>query len=339
MQFEMPALPYAYSQPMGASLYSLHNHSDLVYLSYDLIRLQQEKNVLSKGLADCVTYLKALREKQANNACRINTVPSAQKKEKKMQQTRRHLDNEIKNRKRDEEAFLSNLQTCEANIFLTNMKAYHMSNTPLHATELASTPTLYASTLCSYSGSETTDLTWDGWTDEAAISPFQKRSSNSFFVDDVAPDACLRYHRHDSIITQNAKPLPLSRDAIELPDSYPVSPNTAQSLVTCPSMLSAAAPVFEPSPGASLDAQLDGDSAFTLGRLSGSRPMAASCVELFQKRRYSATDIIPPLQHFSIDTRLVSEHLADRISRSTTPQQSLHVVTRPQMSRQRTNSL
>ncbi|KZM23965.1 hypothetical protein ST47_g4959 [Ascochyta rabiei] len=378
MRVEMHPLPCVYSRPNEASLYALHNDERLVYISYDLIRLHQEKNVLSKGLADCVTYLKALREKQANHACRISAMPVAsQKKRKRMQQTRRHLDNEIKNRERDEEAFLDNLQTCEANIFLTNMKAYHAGNASHYATELAShyvtelashhatelashhatelashhetelashhaaefasTPTPSAPTLCSCSESESTDLTWDGWTDEAAASPLQKRSSNPLFVDDVAPDACLREARRSSVLAK--RPPRLSRDAAELPESIPVPPNTGQWRMTCSSMLDAAAAVFRPSCGRDPAAQLRGCSESKLNVSSTSIPMATSCAELVQKRRVTAADTPRTLRGSSIDGRPVSADVADRISRSTSPQQSLQEARRRQMSRQRTKSV
>ncbi|KAF2631219.1 hypothetical protein BU25DRAFT_226215 [Macroventuria anomochaeta] len=225
MQFEPRPLPYQYGQLSEAASYSPNNHNISISLQYDLIRLHQEKNILSKGLADCVTYLKALREKQAKNGRQLNMEPPVpQKKRKKLQQTNRHLDSEIRNRERNEWVFLNNLQACETNIFLANMKAYHLANASIHASESTYTPTL-----CSYSGSETTELTWDGWTDEAVVSPFQQKGSNPF-VDDLASDACAEDHRRDSAILKDAKcPTPLSRDAVELSNALPVLPNTAQS--------------------------------------------------------------------------------------------------------------
>ncbi|KAF9694614.1 hypothetical protein EKO04_007242 [Ascochyta lentis] len=334
MQFETHPVPCAYSRLQGTSIYSLHNNDTIVSLSYDLIRLQQEKDVLSKGLADCVTYLKALREKQGKNAYQLHMVsPASQKKKKRMQQTRRYVDIEIKHRERDEQAFLNNLQTCEANIFLTNMKIYHAS---LHATDLASTPTLYAPTICSYSGSETTDLAWEGWTDEAVVSPFQKRSSNPFLVDDVAPDACAEDQRRDSVVAKDAKrPPPLPRAAVELPNSLPVPPNTARSQSTRSSVLSAAAAIFQPAPGTNSGRS----SESKIKRLSISNSMARSCVELLQKRRFTVADIVPILSRFAIDAPPTPEHPAGQTGYTTTPQRSLQKVMRPLMSRQRTNSL
>lgn len=87
-------------------------------------------------LADCVTYLKALREKQIKNAHQLNVeLPMPQKKRKRLQQTRQHLAIEIRNRERDKQAFLNNLQANETNIILANMKAQYLTNASFHASD------------------------------------------------------------------------------------------------------------------------------------------------------------------------------------------------------------
>lgn len=329
MQFEISPLPY----PHG------YLHEIPITLPYDLIRLQQEKNILSKGLADCVTYLRALCEKQAKNTRQLNAEPSAPKaKRRKLQQAKRHLDNEIRNRRRDERAWLNNLQACETNIFLANMKAYHLTHAFLQASMPVFSPTLCTPTLYSYSGSETTDITWDGWTDEAVVAPVQKKGSDPFFVEDVDLDACTRDFRRNSAVTKDVKrPPPLSRYAGGLPNSIPAPPNTAQSRFRCSSILTPAAPVFEP---ASFSVDQHGDTSRSRFKtVSMSSLTAESTIELLQKRRFNTAETVPILQRFSIDARPSPQYLPNQTYCNATPplsaQKDAAVV---QVSRQRTNS-
>lgn len=337
MQFEARSLPYPHGCLYQALSYNPYNPEVPATLPHDIVRLYQEKDILSKGLADCVTYLKALREKRAKNARQLNTGPSAPKgKRKKLQQTKRHLDNEIKNRERDEQAWLNNLQACETNIYLANIKTYNFTHAPLQVSESTSTPTLYTPTLCSYSGSEATDLAWDGWTDEAAVSPFQNKGSDSFIDEnDVAPDARAKDSGRNSAAEKDVKrPPPLLRYAEELPSSIPVPPNTAQSHFRRSSTLSPAAPVFEPT---SFPVKQIENSSFK--RLSMSSSTAANTIGLRQKRRFSAAEIVPIFQRFPIDARSSPQHLPGQTWCNTTPQSSPQKDMAVQMSRHRTNSL
>ncbi|KAF1362654.1 hypothetical protein EJ07DRAFT_174186 [Lizonia empirigonia] len=307
----------------------------LFHLPYNLIRPQYEEAVLSKGLADCVTYLKALREKQARIGHQLNVDSAAsQKKRKKMQQIKRHLTNEIKNRERDEDAFLNNLQACKANIFLANMKAYHTATASFHAPGLDYTPSLHTPTLCSYAESETTDLTWDGWTDEAAVSPFQKYGGNAFFTDDVAPDAYPVELRRDSALSKDAKCfLPLSRDRMDMSNLLPVPPNTAQSHFMLSTVLSPAAAVFEPTPDAA--DHLGERRGKGFNRLSISSPMV-SCVQVLRSRCSSTGDIRPILPRFSTDVRADPKSLPGH---TWSPQSKSQKETGVQMNRPRSLSL
>jgi hypothetical protein len=340
MHFEPRPLPTLHGQTPEAFLYSPYSSQIPFSLPYDLNRLYQEKNILSKGLADCVTYLKALREKQGKCVRQLNVQPSLpQKKRKRLQQTKRHLDKEIKNRSLAEQAYLNNLQACETNIYLANIKAYELSAASIHAQDSISIPTLYTPTLCSNSGSEATDLTWDDWTDEAAVSPFQKKSSHPFVVDDLAPDAYTEPIRRDSAVAKDAKrPRPLCRDAVELPNSLPVPPNTAHSQYRRSSFLSPAAPDFKPTHSSVV--QQNPHPPTSIKKLSISGAAAVNTIELLQKRRFSTAEIGPIMERFNVDAQSPPHHLPGHQTWShTAPQTCPQKVARPPMNRQRTNSL
>ncbi|KAF3043995.1 hypothetical protein E8E12_005250 [Didymella heteroderae] len=340
MQFEPHPLPTPYGQTPETLLYSPYSYQFPCSLHYTLNRLYHEKSILSKGLADCVTYLRALREKQAKCIRQLDVQPSLpQKKRKRLQQTKRHLDNEIKNRALAEQAYLINLQACETNLYLANMKAYELSTTTVHAQESTSTLTVYTPTLCSNSESEATDLTWDGWTDEVVVSPFQKKSSNPFVVDDLAPDAYAEGLRRDSAITRDMKrPSLLCREAVELSNSLPVPPNTTHSQYRRSSFLSPAAPVLRPTYSSVV--QQSTHSRISIKKLSISSSAAASTIELLQKRRFSTAEIVPIMERFNIVAQSPPHHLPGHQTWGhTAPQTYPQKDARPPMSRQRTNSL
>jgi hypothetical protein len=339
MHFEPCPLLIPYDQLPEAFPYSPYSDRIPITLSYDLNRLYQEKNILSKGLADCVTYLRALREKQTKCIRQLDAQPSLpQKKRKRLQQTKRHLDNELKNRQLAERAYLNNLQACETNIYLANIKAFSLNNATIQAQGCMSTPTSYTPTLCSNSGSEATDLTWDGWADEAIISPFQKKSSDPFIVDDVAPNVCREGLRRDSAVAKDVKrPLPLCRDAVELSNLLPVPPNTAHSQHNGSSFLSPAASIFKPT--YSFVVQQSSHPRPSIKKLSTSSLAAANTIELLQKRRSSATEIVPVMERFDIFAQSSPHQSGHQTWGHTSPQTWSPKVARPPMNRQRTNSL
>ncbi|KAJ8112032.1 hypothetical protein OPT61_g5510 [Boeremia exigua] len=339
MSFESRPLPSQHGQIHETASYSPYGYGSPASLPYNLMRLHREKDLLSMRLADCVTYLKALREKQLKNTRQLNVEPAiTQKRRKKLQHVGRHLDSEIRNRERDEQAFLNNLHACETNILLTNMKAYHMANTTFYAWDYTPAPTLYTPTQCSYSGSEATDLSWDGWTDDAVVSPFQKQSNNPFFVDDLAPDVCPKDPRRDSALAKDIKwPPPLFQGAAELSNSLPVPPNTAQSQFRRFSMFSPEAAIFQPS--YSYVVRQDGPSESGFKRLSMSSAMATSAKELLQKRRFSTAEIGPILQRFAIDTQPRPELRSDQMGCKSNPPSNPHKGARAQTNKQRNNSL
>lgn len=340
MHLEPRPLPASYSQLSEAFSYSPYSNGVPISLPHDLTRLYQERDVLSKALADCVTYLKALRDKQARCARRLDVQPPLpQKKRKSLQQTKRHLDSEIKNRQLAERACLNNLQACETNMYLANMKAYQLGNASFQALGFLSTPTSYTPTLCSNSESEATDLTWEGRTDESVASLSQKKSSNLVFVGDLAPDAFEEDRRRDSAVVKDVKrPPPLFSDAVELSNSLPVPPNTAHSQYSRSLFMSPTAPVFRPR--ASPVVQKDSFLRLNTGELRMPSSATADIKELVHKRRFSAAGIVTVMDSFNIAAQSPLHNLSGHHTWGRTPPQAcLQKDARPPMNRQRTNSL
>ncbi|KAF2024559.1 hypothetical protein EK21DRAFT_104581 [Setomelanomma holmii] len=132
--------------------------------------LRHEKDILEDGLANCVTYLNALRKKQARNERLLSVDPlPPRRKRKKIQQSKRELNRDIKNRERDEQAFLSSLQACNTNIYI----AEGNSHTPR---DVSSTAADYTSstTQCSFDESEPTEISWTGFPSNTAQSQYQR---------------------------------------------------------------------------------------------------------------------------------------------------------------------
>ncbi|KAB2110109.1 hypothetical protein AG0111_0g475 [Alternaria gaisen] len=178
----------ASSQPWGvAATNDIFPANEALSWSFRIPKLQSEKEVLEDGLANCVTYLQVLCKKQARTERRLVTDSSlSRKKRKKIQQGKRELEKEIKHRERDEQAFLNNLQACKANIYMA--ETISMPSTAISSTmpDIAS-----ISTQCSYPvyvQTEPTEMSWNGWTDDTVLSPFEKESNSPLFADDFAPD-------------------------------------------------------------------------------------------------------------------------------------------------------
>jgi hypothetical protein len=178
----------ASSQPWGVTATNdIFPANEALSWSFRISKLQSEKEVLEDGLANCVTYLQVLRKKQARTERRLVTDSSlSRKKRKKTQQGKRELEKEIKHRERDEQAFLNNLQACKANIYMA--ETISMPSTAISSTmpDIAS-----ISMQCSYPvdvQTEPTEMSWNGWTDDTVLSPFEKESNSPLFADDVAPD-------------------------------------------------------------------------------------------------------------------------------------------------------
>jgi hypothetical protein len=251
---------------------------------FEISTLQTEKEILEDGLADCVTYLQVLRKKQARIERRLVTDPSLpRKKRKKIQQGKRELEKEIRHRERDEQAFLNNLQVCKANIYIAETVS-------LPSTTISSTLPDFASISTRYSyprdlESAPTEMSWNGWADETALSPFQKESNHHFFAVNVAPeDECKQ-----SLAVQHIRDI----------DSVPcASPNTLPHSLRSPE-----APVFQLQ---SRCADQEGTLDQQLARLDLLSSMATTAsrtgsVELLDRRLVSDAGIGQTQRQSSLD--------------------------------------
>jgi hypothetical protein len=227
------------------------NHFDVAYKqvstcvvpqilwTVDLVKLQNEHDILENGLATCVTYLIALRKKLARTEWSLNLdPPPSRKRRKKMEQSKRILESEIKNRLRDEQAFLSNLQACETNIYVTRGVRNQF-------VDLSSTKGDCTSSTTQFSCNESapTEVSWNGWTENTMTSPFEKKKrSKPAFVNDVAPDEVgVGQDQGDRIIPAMMRPLP-DRNSEQNP-----ALSVPWTSTRCHSFLSPEASVFEPS--------------------------------------------------------------------------------------------
>ncbi|KAF1831094.1 hypothetical protein BDW02DRAFT_71186 [Decorospora gaudefroyi] len=300
----------------------------------DLLRLQAEREILENGLANCVTYLHALRRKVARTERRLCAEPSLpHKKRKKMQQGKRELEKEIKNRERDEQALLNNLQACQTNIYIAE------TTSPLSTTLSSMVPDLASRSTpgsCPEE-SEPTELSWNGWTDETVVSPFQKHSSSSFFADDVDPnDSTPIRNMNKAMDDDNRHTLSIVPCMEDMKDTLPVPPNTARSHF----LLSPDAAVFEPYGAYSGQGAILGQQLADL-HLSSSLAISAlktKALALMEMRRHTDAGIVQVRRPSSL--KKIVEESGSHTWGFTTPQQSPHKDTEGgKLKRSRTNSL
>jgi hypothetical protein len=212
--------------PSGLFFQSLVTAYPYSVWTVDVLRLRHESEVLENGLADCVTYLHALRKKHARNERQLNIDPlPPRKKRKKIQQSNRELSKEITNRERDERAFLNNLRACNANLCM----AERISST---AAECASSNTHY-----SFEELGAEEFDWKGWADSSNVSPFGQQCSSMVTTKEVAPDEFIDEPEHGIIAVRDVKRPSLRRSAT----------TDGISSTCCQSSLSPVATVFVPT--------------------------------------------------------------------------------------------
>jgi hypothetical protein len=299
-----------------------------------LSRLKSEREILDNDLANCVTYLHALRKKQARAERHLSTNPSLpRKKKKKIQQSKRALEKEIKNRELQEQATLNNLQACKANIYIAEIASPPSTILSLTIPDLAST-----STRCSYlDEAESMKQSRNGWTDETINSPFRKQRNSPFFADDIAPDD---YPEGESINEVNEKNFKHPPSVVQYIDdigaTLPVPPNSAQS----PFRLSPEAAVFEPyvaymGQGETLGQPL-AEPHFSSSLAITTLKMMA--LELTQRRRATDAGIVHARRQSSLKTFV--EAAGSQTWTHTRPQQSPNKDTEGgELKRSRTSSL
>jgi hypothetical protein len=254
------------------------------------------------------------------------------KKRKKIQHSKREIEREITNRELEEQALLTNLQACKTNIYLLETQS-------LPSTAVSSTvPDLVSnSTRCSIPESELTEPNWNGWGDEAVVSPFQKRSSNPFFADDIAPDDCPEGRAVEELMDTDPKLLPNATDRSVLR----IQPNT----VCSQSMLSPEATVFEPH-RVHLGqrelvvqhlAELHTSSSLAIKSLQ-IKALQIKALEIMEQRRLTDAGIVRESRQGSLQP--IAEEAYNQSWADTTPQRCyMENIQGGQLKRTRTHSL
>ncbi|KAH9881765.1 hypothetical protein J1614_000936 [Plenodomus biglobosus] len=180
--------PSPYWHYAGVSCYqSWYPIQNALTSPLEIRRLYAEQGFLENNFANCMTYLQVLRKKQDRIERRLsNDSAIPRKKRKQMQQTNRELKREILIREREQLTLLNNLQACKAKLYvvetLSSPSEGFLSSIPAFTS---------GSTRCTIpEDSEPTELNWNGWTDDAVMSPFAKRSNKPFFATEIAPEEC-----------------------------------------------------------------------------------------------------------------------------------------------------
>jgi hypothetical protein len=225
---------------------------------FEVDRVHREKQVLEQGLTDCAVYLKALRKKQARNERQLGNVAAlSRRKQKQLQQTKRDLARDIKNRERNEQAFLFNLQACKERIHACNtLMGYDIA--PSAWLDSTSTPTVCTPTLYSSCSTEATENSWNDGTD---ISPFRTVSSIAFYPEQNGAPKWYYRAKHDSAtghdIEKSVQWFQSTTDLMLLPPA----PTDTAGVQFLHSELDPRADVFEPGFTYSHASEIDGDCA------------------------------------------------------------------------------
>lgn len=330
----IPSQYWTYSALDRFQPITFNSHAPVIAI--EIPRLYAERDILEKGLADCVTYIHALRAKWSRISRQLDAATKlSSKKRKKIQQVNRQLERDIRHRERDEQAFLNNLQACKANIYIAETIA--CPSTGLLSTEPAFTS---GSTRCSdLAESAPTELSWNGWTDDAVVSPFQKHNRNVFFVDEVAPEAYVEGvgvadsglvgRRHLQQDIQHAGGLKLT-----IPPVPPNSATTQFSTMT----LSPEATIFAPKQAQTFHFHIDPDRS--IGPLAVSPSLELPSTKATQRLRTDHDDAVSASRYCSLLSRHCFKDTRSNTWCHNTPQHSPNKHPNKGGARQeRTNSL
>lgn len=318
---EYPIRPLAH--PSGLFFRSLVTADPYSVWTVDVLRLRHESEVLENGLADCVTYLHALRKKYARNERQLTIDPlPPRKKRKNIQQSNRELSKEIKNRERDEQAFLNNLRACKANLCM----AEGISYTP---TEFSSTAAECASSNIHYSFEElgAEEFDWKGWADSSNLSPFGQQCSSMVTSKEIAPDEFIDEPEHGIIAVQDVKRPSLHRSA------------TTEGITStcCQSSLSPVATVFAPT--VSEGPYIAPPAPRRIDKLNDLSWLDTKMLEVVPERETKKADICTSMLHLAIQPSPERRRRGNETWCNTSPQQSPRGGTASMsVGRDRTNS-
>lgn len=228
------ATPYS---PDRESCYfdaSVHNTQMMQNLNTwvpTLNNLRGQKDYLEGLLSKTATTLNALRDRQTRNQRVLSTNPTPRSKRKKIQQDRWRTSKTIQTCENEEKVILDCLQVCENNMHTLEAVIYPPDSSWDNAEYYGRT---------SYGDSDTTSFDWQGWTDDAAISPFKQTRNDPLPLENIAPDTTAGCAR-----AEIRRPLPLRAQSIPGPGSafLVAPPNSAHTDFT----LSPQAATFRPS--------------------------------------------------------------------------------------------
>jgi hypothetical protein len=223
-------------QDIKACYFRQNTATDSYGQPFEMNRLFREKEVLEQGLADCVMSLQTLKKKQAHNERQLEKVATlSRKKQKHVQQIKRDLARDTRNRERDEQAFLFNLQACKVSIQACNTWI-----------DTALTPTLCTPTLYSSSGTATTESSWYSWNEGADMSRVGRSSGNTCCSDQNEMHKGFYRAKHDSATGQDFEDsLPWSQDTEDVV-LLPHVPSKTARTQSLQSDLDPEADVFKP---------------------------------------------------------------------------------------------
>ncbi|KAF2690519.1 hypothetical protein K458DRAFT_288892 [Lentithecium fluviatile CBS 122367] len=201
--------------------------------------LRSQKGYLDNLLSKTAVTLNALRERQTRNERALSTNPTPRSKRKKIQQNKWRTNKTIQTCENEERAILDCLQVCSNNI--STLESI------INPTDLSSTA-VECTVSNPYALSDTTSFDWNGWTDNAAISPFQRDRERPLPMDEIPPETPVAQTRFRYMSPTLRRPPPLPLRAHRDPTALvpPVPPNTAHSQFSH-SALSPEAAVIEPS--------------------------------------------------------------------------------------------
>ncbi|KAJ4352529.1 uncharacterized protein N0V89_007878 [Didymosphaeria variabile] len=274
MEYGLPPIkPYSPDRLSGyfdAFVHNTRTMQDVNTWLPTLNSLRGQKDYLEELLSKTATTLNALRDRQTRNQRVLDTNPTPRSKRKKIQQNRWRTCKTIHTCENEEKVILDCLKVCENNI--------HTLEAIICPPETPWTRAEYYSSN-SYVDSDTTSFDWQGWTEDVAVSPFEKTRIRPLPLDDIAPDTVASVYAGAE--TRRPPPPPL-RPVSEIDSALPPAPpNSAYTNFT----LSPEATAFKPHgahlqlPVARLTKELD--------KLTISGFLASKRMDSIRRRRFS----------------------------------------------------
>lgn len=251
----------------------------------DLSSLYLSRTYLEGALAKTTITLNTLRDRQTRNERLLSTCAGPRSKKKKIKQNKWNTGKTIETCEREERAFFDCLQVCIGNIQMLEA-IVHSTNTSLVSGHGCSN-----SNTCS----DATSFDWQGWTDNAIVSPFEKEARHTFSIDEIAPEVCREYAISNKVAAE-ARRVSAQRPSARTPRAnrtcvstvYPVPIDTTFSY-NLRSVLSPEATEFQPERPFGLPVHRPGKE---VDKLSISGYLASKRLQFAQQRSSSEIGMI-----------------------------------------------